>query len=359
MPSEALPLRPSLDQLRRRAKELRDAARSGDPTAMERITACRPAARAGTVTLAAAQLAIAREHGHPSWPQLVAEVRARTAELGQRVEEFLVASIRDWTGRAARMLDRDPWIAGYDTRTAVVLGDAGRVGDMLARDPGLATRTDERTGWTALHVACASRWHQLDPARAGGLTEVARLLLAAGADPAVRPDGEGRQWSPLLCAVAGAPNPAITGLLLEHGARPDDHVLYLAAFESDHECLRLVLPYAPDIAATTALSAPISTGDVAGVRLLLDAGADPNHLLEAGLLGESHEQSPPVTPLSAAIEMQAGPELTGLLLEYGAAPDVRGPDGRTPYQQAVRTGQEPGHGTARASRRQHGAVFRR
>jgi ankyrin repeat protein len=116
-------------------------------------------------------------------------------------------------------------------------------------------------------------------------------------------------------------------------------VLYLAAFESGHECLRLVLPYAPDIAATTALSAPISTGDVAGARLLLDAGADPNHLLEAGLLGESHEQEPPVPPLSAAIEMQAGPELTGLLLEYGAAPDVPGPDGRTPYQQAVRTGQ--------------------
>ena len=340
MPSEALPPRPSLDQLRRRAKELRDAARSGDPVALGRIAARTPAAGPGTVTLAAAQLAIAREHGYPSWPQLVAEVQARTAELGQRVEEFLVASIRDWTGRAARMLDRDPWIAGYDIRTAVVLGDAARVREMLAREPGLATRTDERTGWTALHAACASRWHQLDPARAGGLTEVARLLLAAGADPAVRPDGEGRQWSPLLCAVAGAPNPAITGLLLEHGARPDDHVLYLAAFETSHECLRLLLPYAPDIASTTAVSAPISTGDVAGVRLLLDAGADPNHLLDAGLLGESHEQSPPVTPLSAVIEMQAGPELTGLLLEYGAAPDVPGPDGRTPYQQAVRTGQD-------------------
>ena len=340
MPSEALPPRPSLDQLRRRAKELRDAARSGDPAALARITACTPAARGGMVTLAAAQLAIAREHGYPSWPQLVAEVRARTAERGQRVEEFLVASIRDWTGRAARMLARDPWLAGYDVRTAVVLGDAARVREMLARDPGLATRPDPRTGWTPLHAACASRWQRLDPARASGLTEVARLLLAAGADPAARPDGEGRQWSPLLCAVAGAPNPAITGLLLEHGARPDDHVLYLAAFESDHECLRLLLPYAPDIGATTALSAPISTGDVAGVRLLLDAGADPNHLLDAGLLGESHEQSPPVAPLSAAIEMQAGPELTGLLLEYGAAPDVPAADGRTPYQQAVRTGQD-------------------
>jgi ankyrin repeat protein len=339
MPSEALPPRPSLDQLRRRAKELRDAARSGDPSALSRVTAHAPVAVAGTVTLAAAQLVIAREHGYPSWPQLVAEVRARTAELGQRVEEFLVASIRDWTGRAARMLARDPWIAGYDVRTAVVLGDAARVGEALAHDPGLATRTDERTGWTTLHLACASRWHRLDAARAGGLTEVARLLLAAGADPAARPDGQGRQWSPLLCAVAGEPNPAVTGLLLEHGARPDDHVLYLAAFESDHGCLRLLLPYAPDIAATTALSAPISTGDVAGVRLLLDAGADPNHLLDAGLLGESHEQEPPVPPLSAAVDLESGSEIVGLLLERGADPDVSGWHGRTPYQQAVRTGQ--------------------
>jgi ankyrin repeat protein len=340
MPSEALPSRPSLDQLRRLAKELRDTARSGDPAALGRIAARAPAAGPGPVTLAGAQLVIAREYGYPSWPQLVAEVRARTAELGQQVEEFLVASIRDWTGRAARMLDRNPWIAGYDVRTAVILGDAARVREMLARDPGLATRTDDKTGWTALHLACASRWHQLDPARAGGLTEVARLLLDAGADPAFRPDGEGRQWSPLLCAVAGASNPAITGLLLEHGARPDDHVLYLAAFEAGHECLRLLLPYAPDIAATTALSAPISTGDVVGVRLLLDAGADPSHLLDASLLGESHEQSPPVPPLFAAIELESGPELAGLLLDRGADPDVPGWHGRTPYQQAIRTGQD-------------------
>ena len=72
MPSDALPPRPSLDQLRRRAKELRDAARSGDPAALGRITVHAPAARAGTVTLAAAQLAIAREYGYPSWPRLAA-----------------------------------------------------------------------------------------------------------------------------------------------------------------------------------------------------------------------------------------------------------------------------------------------
>ena len=346
MPSDPLPPRPSLDQLRRRAKELRDAARSGDPAALSRITAHGPAATPATVRLAAAQLAIAREHGYPSWPQLVAEVQARTTEAGRRVAEFLAASIGDWTGRAARMLERYPWLAGYDVRTALVLGDAARVRQMLARDPGLATRTDEQTGWTALHAACASRWHRLDPARASGLTEVARMLLQAGArtdvtaPPLARPGEPGGQWTPLLCAVAGEANPDITGLLLQHGARPDDHVLYLAAFETGHQCLRLLLPYATGIAATTALSAPISTGDTAGARLLLQAGADPNHLLEAGLLGESHESRPPVPPLSAAVELEAGPELTGLLLEHGAAPDVPGWDGRTPYQQAVRTGQD-------------------
>jgi len=334
------PPQPDLDQLRRQAKKLRDAARSGDPAALGRITAHVPAATAGTVTLAAAQLTIAREHGYPGWPRLVADVRARAAERGQLVDEFLTASVRDWTGRAARMLARDPWIAGYDFRTAVVLGDAALAGQLLARDPGLATAADPRSGWTALHLACASRWHRLDPARAAGLTEVARLLLAAGADPGARQGGAGGQWTPLLCAVAGEANAGITALLLEHGARTDDHVLYLAAFDASHESLRLLLPYAPDIATTTALSAPISTGDVTAARLLLDAGADPNRLLEAELLGESHEQEPPVPPLSAAVALEAGPELTGLLLEYGAAPDVPGPDGRTPYQQAARSGQD-------------------
>jgi ankyrin repeat protein len=358
MPSDPLPARPDLDQLRRRAKELRDAARAGDPAARSRIAAHAPAPEAAPVTLAVAQLTIAREHGFASWPQLKAEAQVRNAELAQRVEEFLVASIRDWTGRAARMLARDPRIATYDIRTAVILGDAALVRAMLGRDPALATRPDARTGWTPLHAVCSSRWHRMDPDRAAGLTQVARLLLDAGADPGIkvgRPgqpadqggqSGQGdqngpddRQWSPLFCAAAQN-NPAITRLLLERGVRPDDdHMLYLAAFADDHECLRLLLPYAPDIAHTTALSAPLSTGDITGVQLLLDAGADPNHLLDAGLLGESHEGTPPVPPLSAAIELDCDPAIVALLLDRGANPGTPGPDGRTPYQLAARKGQ--------------------
>jgi len=343
--SDPLPARPDLDQLRRRAKELRDAARSGDPAALSRIAAHSPAG--APVTLAAAQLAIAREHGFASWPRLKAEAQARNTELARRVDEFLVASIRDWTGRAARMLARDPQIAGYDFRTAVILGDAARVRAMLARDPELATRPDSRTGWTALHAVCSSRWNRLDPARAEGLTEVARLLLDAGANPVQmiapgRPGGGGdRRFSTLFCAVAGANNPAITRLLLERGARPDnpDELLYLAAFPDDHECLRLLLPHMPDIAQTMALAAPLSTGDLAGVQILLDAGADPNRLLDAGLLGESHEGEPATPPLSAAIELECDPAIIGLLLDRGADPGTPGPDGRIPYQLAIRKGQ--------------------
>src|SRR5262249_16835841 len=64
-----------------------------------------------------------------------------------------------------------------------ILGDADRVRTELQQDATLATRPDTRTGWTALHAACSSRWHQIEPARADGLATVARLLLEPGADP--------------------------------------------------------------------------------------------------------------------------------------------------------------------------------
>ena len=337
-----LPARPDLGQLRRQAKELAAAARSGDPAALDRIRAQVPA---GTpLTLSAAQLAIAREYGFASWPRLKAEAQALGSEMAQRVEEFLWASIRQ-PARAAGMLERDPQIARYDFRTALMLGDAARVREMLARDPALAARPDPRSGWTPLHAVCSSRWHRLDPDRAAGLTEVAGLLLDAGADPEVMagpPDRPGlqdrRRWTALCSAATGAANPAITQLLLERGARPDDHMLYLAAFNDSRECLRLLLPHAQGIEQTTALAAPISINDAEGVRLLLDAGADPNHSLEGGLFGESYEAMPPIPPLPAAIEFGCGAELIELLLDRGADPNTPGWGGRTPRQLAIRRG---------------------
>src|SRR5262249_2677678 len=68
----ALPGRPDLDQLRRQARELLRAAAASDEQALGRIRAV-----SQKQTLSAAQLAIAREYGYPSWPKLRAEVLRR------------------------------------------------------------------------------------------------------------------------------------------------------------------------------------------------------------------------------------------------------------------------------------------
>jgi len=156
-----LPQHPDLDQLRRQAKELRDAARAGDPDALVRVRA--HAAAADASRLATAQLTVAREHGYPSWPRLVAGIEEATEGLAARVDAFLAASVTGRTGRAARLLAAEPAIADHDHRTAVVLGDAARVRDHLARDPGLAVRPDARSGWPLLLGVCSSRWHVIDP----------------------------------------------------------------------------------------------------------------------------------------------------------------------------------------------------
>ena len=73
----ALPGRPDLDQLRRQARELLRAAVANDEEALRRIRAV-----SEKQTLSAAQLAIAREHGFPSWPKLRAEVLRRQGATG-------------------------------------------------------------------------------------------------------------------------------------------------------------------------------------------------------------------------------------------------------------------------------------
>jgi ankyrin repeat protein len=274
------------------------------------------------------------------------------SDLSEQELAFCEASIRDWHGRAARMLAANPEIAGYGLATALVLGDAPRVREAITRDPAVATRPDVRTGWTPLHVACASRWHRLDPARAPGLVEVARLLLDAGADPVGRTRGPRSDWTPLRCAVAGAANPDIVRLLLDQGAVPDDHDLYLACFgDDDRQSLRLLLGHAPDVSETTALSAPISTGDIEAVRMLLDAGANPNQPMPAELFGTGHGTAETWPAAYAAVQFGCDSELLDLLLARGADPNAAGPDGRSPYRVAI----SQGRADLAAVLRRHGA----
>ena len=92
-----LPARPDLGHLRRQARDLLRAARSRDSAAAARIASV-------STTLAAAQLAVAREYGFASWARLKTTVDARTRELAELADAFCEASIRSGTSQAARML---------------------------------------------------------------------------------------------------------------------------------------------------------------------------------------------------------------------------------------------------------------
>lgn len=150
-PTSPLPARPSLEQLRKQAKDLLRQARAGDVRALSQIRTQRGrAVDVARVRLADAQLAIAREHGFASWPRLKHHVEAR-----QRPSDY----------------DEPLW--GRDTwpfLVAVLDGDEATVRRMLAHDPSLAQA--QYAYLQPLHYAVR-----------GGRPAMVRLLLDAGADP--------------------------------------------------------------------------------------------------------------------------------------------------------------------------------
>jgi hypothetical protein len=89
-----LPARPDLDQLRRQARELHQAARDGDARSLRRLGQA-----PGAVTLSAAQLSVARDYGFASWPRLKAEVERRRAALAglltSEADDLIAGQYRD------------------------------------------------------------------------------------------------------------------------------------------------------------------------------------------------------------------------------------------------------------------------
>ena len=150
-PALPLPARPSLEQLRKQAKDLLRHYRAGDQAALSRIRARHPHPRRDPkFTLADAQLVIAREYGFESWAKLKHHVEAL-----QRPADF----------------DEPQW--GRDTwpfLVAVYQGDEATVRRMLSDNPSLSRA--EYAYLQPLHYAVR-----------GGQVEMVRLLLKAGADP--------------------------------------------------------------------------------------------------------------------------------------------------------------------------------
>src|SRR6266702_2453545 len=280
--SDSLPERPDLDQLRRRAEELRDAARRGDAAAWERFARHHPSARQDAVSLAAAQLVIARELGFSSWPRLKAA------------------------------------------------GDAEAVREMLAADPAAAVAIDDERGWPPLLYVCNSRWHQIDPDRAPWMAEVVRILLDAGASPNTNDGGRPRYRSALRGSVE-VNNPDITRVLLGAGANPDPgQPIGEAAGHRDHRCLQLLLSHGARVAGTWAVGAAVYADDpVAMSLLLLDA-------LEAGG-GGAADKATEALPDAAA---NASLPVVVALLDAGADPQATDPDGVSALRLAVRAGRD-------------------
>jgi Ankyrin repeat len=324
--SVQLPDRPDLSQLRRRAKELRDAARGGDPAAIERFARHHPSAPLGAVSLAAAQLVIARELEFASWPALKAAIdAAATSTLA--ASEFVAASVDGRLRQASDIFHADPAIASRSLLAATVLGDAGTVRAVLAADPTAAVVIDDERGWPPLLYACYSRWHQLDPTRAAGLAEVVRILLAAGGSPNTNDGGRPRYRSALKGSVE-VNNPDITAVLLDAGASPDPgQPIAEAVGHHDHRCLRLLLAYGARVAGTWAVGAAVHHDDPIALSLLLDALRTTGN--EAARIA-THE-----LPDAAA---RASLPVVSALLDARADPGVTDEDGLSALRLAVRAG---------------------
>jgi ankyrin repeat protein len=287
----------NLEQLRKQAKELVRAARAGDADALARLGGEEP-------MLARAQLVLAREHGYPSWPALVAAVEANA-------EGFVRAATSGRRARAEAMLAARPEIA-RDPWVRLVRGE-GWEGD--ASEPG------GPRGWAPLLYVCHSVFAS---------TDLARSLLARGADPNATFTNEYGEMSAVYGASGVVHDPELTRVLLEAGANPDDgESVYHATEARSPECLRVLLEHGATAEPIMLAHALDSDGRTEHVRLLLDAGADARGLLPH------------------AVRRGRGPQTVRLLVGHGAELERRGGEGwrrpervRTAYQHAVLRGRD-------------------
>jgi HEAT repeat protein len=120
-----LPATPSLEQLKKQAKELLCAYRAGDPEAVRRIRSqlTAPAPPSAAVRLASVLHTLAREYGFASWPKLKQHVEALAGSaapaepLPQQVERL---GARDW--RVILAADEALARAGQAGREAAIAG---------------------------------------------------------------------------------------------------------------------------------------------------------------------------------------------------------------------------------------------
>jgi ankyrin repeat protein len=204
---------------------------------------------------------------------------------------------------------------------AAALGDAEAVRRWLAADARLATLKDGATGRDPLTHLCFSEHLRRDRLRAAGFLDAARALLDAGASANTGFYVNDEFESVLYGAAAVAHDAALTRLLLERGADPNDgEVAYHAPETHDNAALLALIDSGRlgDDSLATMLLRKCDWHDHHGVALLLEHGADPNRLTPWGY-----------TALHQAIRRDNRIETIALLLDYGADPGVHARGGRS------------------------------
>jgi ankyrin repeat protein len=267
-PRRALPERPSLEQLRKQAKDLLRDARAGDAGAMARLTGVARIAPGARPMLAHAQLAIAREYGLPSWPALVGHVESVAGDAGRRplIRPVELSPGRRWELADGTHATTDDVFAMF---VAAREGDLATIQRLVSHAPALATVEYNYT--PPIHFAVRE-----------GYREITELLLEHRADPAYRsyPFSE-----PLLTFAEDRGHADVAELLRTRLSRrfaigSGMQALIAAAAKGDLAAVEAELTRNPALARTgnetgdTPLHHAAQKGHLEVVRALLAAGAN-------------------------------------------------------------------------------------
>ncbi|HYL98829.1 MAG TPA: ankyrin repeat domain-containing protein [Blastocatellia bacterium] len=335
--SRNLPVQPNLEHLKKEAKALLRAHRQGDN---ETVAVFSEAAGTDKPKLADAQFLIARRYGFENWGELKRDVELVNAEFAKRADAMTSAACAGRLTEVRKLLDAEPALATANIFAAAVVGNHQYLENALSQDETLVHKKGGPDNLEPILYACFSGCLR-DERYAAAIVRSVDCLLNHGADANsyfLEGDDPNHRQTVLYAAAGIANNAALTKLLIDHGADPNDgpagfgETVYHSAEFSDLECLRLVLEAKPrPDTVSYCLARKLDFEDISGARLFLEHGADPNFLFKHGHKG---------TRLHHAILRHRSPEIIRLLLAYGADWRIRNGDGITAFAYSVRLGNQ-------------------
>jgi ankyrin repeat protein len=240
-----------------------------------------------------------------------------------------------WHGtleRAEAILAAHPELRSADIHIAAILGDEAALRGFIARDPASVTAKSPPYGGDALNYLGLSKYLRLHPERTPEFVRTATALLDAGAPAHTGfwTTGEHPEFETALYGAAGvAHNEALTRLLIERGADPNDEdAVYHAPEGYDLGALKVLVETGRVTPENLVLMLirKLDWHDYEGASYLLAQGTDLN--------GKRSRGSP---ALHHALERDNSLKIIELLLDHGADPKAVD-EGRTAIALAARKG---------------------